>query len=272
MVDNLKHPAQGSKYDKIFRENMQGTLPSIIEHVLSLHITTMEELADDVQFTKERKTDLLKKVKDSDGNMYVLHVEYQTDNYPDMAFRMAEYSIMLQRKHKLPVSQFVIYIGSGKPTMKTCIHSKDLKFRYNMTALSSVDYTLFLKSDKIEEKMLAILGNLASQQSEAVLEQIVHEIEIKSTSELEQGRYFRQLRVLLQLRNLNKKAIKDMALVGKIFKEEKDILYRRGEIMGEMRGEHKKAMEMALKLKAKNTPVDEIAELTGLSKKEIQTL
>jgi len=123
-----------------------------------------------------------------------------------------------------------------------------------------------------KEKMLAILGNLASQKSEVVLEQIVHEIEIKSTSELEQGRYFRQLRVLLQLRNLNKKAIKDMALVGKIFKEEKDILYRRGEIMGEMRGEHKKAVEMALKLKARNTLVDEIAELTGLSKKEIQTL
>ncbi|WP_316812269.1 hypothetical protein [Pedobacter heparinus] len=191
MADEVRHPAQGSKFDKVFRENMQGTLPGIIKHVLSLQVTTIEDLADDIQFTKERKTDLLKKVIDNQGNTYVLHVEYQTDHYKDMHFR-----------------------------------------------------------------------------SETVLEQIVHEIESKSTSELEQGRYFRQLRVLLQLRNLDKQAIKDMALTGKIFKEEKDILY----IRGEMKGEQKKSIEMAIKLIVKGMSVEEIADLTGLTIEEIQAL
>lgn len=37
-------------------------------------------------------------------------------------------------------------------------------------------------------------------------------------------------------------------------------------------GEHKKAVEMALKLKQKSMPLEEIAELTGLSREEIQEI
>ncbi|WP_316812875.1 hypothetical protein [Pedobacter heparinus] len=92
--------------------------------------------------------------------------------------------------------------------------------------------------------------------------------ENKSTSLLEQGRYFRQLRVLLQLRNLNKTAIKDMALTGKIFKEEKDILY----IRGEMKGEHKKAVEIAKNFKELGVAIEDIAKGTGLTIEEIQSL
>ena len=41
---------------------------------------------------------------------------------------------------------------------------------------------------------------------------------------------------------------------------------------GEAKGEHKKAVEMASKLKAKHYPVNEIAELTGLTIREILSL
>jgi predicted transposase/invertase (TIGR01784 family) len=37
-------------------------------------------------------------------------------------------------------------------------------------------------------------------------------------------------------------------------------------------GEHKKAIEIAIKLKAKNTSVEEISEITGLSYEEIEAL
>ena len=37
-------------------------------------------------------------------------------------------------------------------------------------------------------------------------------------------------------------------------------------------GEHKKAIEMAIKLKAKNIAVEEVSELTGLSHQEIEAL
>ena len=112
MTEKFNGPEQGSMYDKVFKENMEGTLPDIIKDVLHLRIVKSEEIADDIQHTKERKPDLLKRVEDDQGKVFILHIEYQRDNEKNMAFRMAEYSIMLQRKYGLPVTQFVIYIGA----------------------------------------------------------------------------------------------------------------------------------------------------------------
>lgn len=107
----FNNPRQGGMYDKILKENMEANLSGIVEQVLSLKITTSEEISDDLQHTKERKPDLLKKVQDETGRSYILHIEYQRQNDQNMAYRMAEYSVMLQRKYKLPVSQHMIYLG-----------------------------------------------------------------------------------------------------------------------------------------------------------------
>ena len=106
------------------------------------------------------------------------------------------------------------------------------------------------------------------EDTEMILQQIVQEIENKGIGELEQGRYLKQLRVLMQLRNLEKTSIKNMALTGKIFVEEKDILYIRGEI----KGEHKKALEMGLKMKMNGEPLSKIMEYTELQVQEIEAL
>mgnify|MGYP003913233237 CR=1 FL=1 len=80
----------------------------------------------------------------------------------------------------------------------------------------------------------------------------------------------------MQLRNLEKTSIKNMALTGKIFVEEKDILYIRGEIKGEIRGEikgeHKKALEVAQELKKEGCSSSFIAKITKLSIQEIEAL
>jgi hypothetical protein len=101
-----------------------------------------------------------------------------------------------------------------------------------------------------------------------ILQQIVQEIENKGIGELEQGRYLKQLRVLMQLRNLEKPSIKNMALTGKIFVEEKDILYIRGEIKGEIKGK----MEIAQELKKEGLSNEFIAKTTKLSIQEIEAL
>ena len=96
---------QGSSYDKIIKENLEVTLPVIIKDLLGLQIIVSEELPDDVQHTKERKPDALKKVTDSAGNTYVLHVEFQLEDEKEMVYRMAEYKVMLMRRYRLPVHQ-----------------------------------------------------------------------------------------------------------------------------------------------------------------------
>ena len=116
--------------------------------------------------------------------------------------------------------------------------------------------------------MLAILGNLANENIEKVLEQLWLDINSLDVGELTKGRYLWQLRVLLELRNVNKEILKNMALAGEIFKEEEDILY----IRGEHKGEHKKALEVARNLNQMGVPIPDIAKATGLSIKEVEAL
>ncbi len=59
-------------------------MPVIIRDVLGLDIAQSEELPDDVQHTKERKPDALKKVTDTMGHTYVLQVEFQIEDEREM--------------------------------------------------------------------------------------------------------------------------------------------------------------------------------------------
>ena len=73
--------------------------------------------------------------------------------------------------------------------MSTTIITKDLKFRYKLTALSAVNNELFLGSEKIEQRMLAILGKVPDENLERVLEQLLLDIE-----SLDVGEHFEILR------------------------------------------------------------------------------
>lgn len=68
---------QSNQYDKILKENLEAFIPGLMEYVLGITVVTSEELPDDVQHTKERKPDLLKKITDAESNTYVLQIEFQ---------------------------------------------------------------------------------------------------------------------------------------------------------------------------------------------------
>src|SRR5579872_6977330 len=150
---------QVHQYDKILRENIEAALPGLLKNLLGIDAVHSEELPDDVQHTKERNPDVLKKVTDKNGETFVLHVEFQVTDENEMVLRMAEYYIMLLRRYKLPIRQCVIYLGEGAPRMEDTIHSDQMQFKYRLIALSGIDYRLLLGADNPEEKMLAILAN-----------------------------------------------------------------------------------------------------------------
>jgi hypothetical protein len=52
---------QSSQYDKIFKENIEAVILSIMQNLLEITAVSLEELPDDIQHTKERKPDILKK-------------------------------------------------------------------------------------------------------------------------------------------------------------------------------------------------------------------
>jgi hypothetical protein len=78
--EHKKGDRQVNQYDKILRENIEAALPGLIRNLLNIHAVNSEELPDDIQHTKERKPDVLKKVTDKKGETFVLHIEFQVKN------------------------------------------------------------------------------------------------------------------------------------------------------------------------------------------------
>jgi predicted transposase/invertase (TIGR01784 family) len=267
---------QANQYDKVFRENMEAALPGIIEHVLGLEIVHSEEIPDDIQHTKERKPDLLKKVTDNFGEAFILHIEYQVQNENEMVYRMAEYYIMLLRKYALPIKQFVLFMGTGKARMPTEINHDRLKYSYQLITLSEISYKIFLKSDKPEEKILAILANFENDSEELALRNILTSVQAGAKGDFAEDRHLKQLRVLAQLRKLNIKLAEAMESITKFFKEERDPFFQRGEakgkLEGKLEGKREEAITIATEMKKEGITVEQIARFTKLSAEEIEKL
>ena len=220
---------QASQYDKILKENLEAIIPGLMQNVLDIRAVESEELPDDVQHTKERKPDVLKKITDDEGNIYVLQIEFQVADEPEMVYRMAEYYIMLERKYKLPVRQFVIFLGTAAPAMPTQLDRPNLKFNFPLIAFSALDYRLFLHSERPEEVLLSILANFDGDDVVFALQQIIHRVEETSSGDFSLKRHFNQLRILAQLRKLGVKLKTAMDSIDQFIIEEEDVLYLRGQ-------------------------------------------
>lgn len=255
----MKAKSQGSQYDKIFKENIEAVIQSIMRNVLGITAISLEELPDDVQHTKERKPDVLKKVVDTHNNIFVLQIEFQVKNDDEMAHRMLDYKAMLFRKYRLPIHQYVIYLGRSVVSMESNLQTLGLTFEYNLLSINTIDYKTFLKSNQPEEIVLAILANFDKEKPESVLKQIVSKLEETTNSDLALKRYFKQLRILAQLRKLEKK-LKNTIMdnIAKYIDEEKDVAY----LIGFDKGEEKIVSNLLKKL---NYNIEQIADIAGVS-------
>ncbi|MBC7569163.1 MAG: hypothetical protein H7319_05455 [Spirosoma sp.] len=217
---------QANQYDKIFKENIEAVIPGLMQNVLGITAVSSEEIPDDIQHTKERKPDALKKITDSQGNTFVLQIEFQVADEPKMVYRMAEYYVMLERKYEIPVEQYVIYLGTAKPQMPTQLDSNWMKFKFRLISFTDLDYHLFLKSTRPEEVVLGVLADFKGDTPERALVQIIQRIEETANGDFPLKRYFKQLGVLAQLRKLEKN-LKDITMdsISKFVSQERDVAY-----------------------------------------------
>lgn len=266
MAKRTNKGSQAGQYDKIIKENLEVTLPVIIRDVLGLDIVQSEELPDDIQHTKERKPDALKKVTDATGRAYVLQVEFQVADEPEMVYRMAEYSVMLMRRYHLPVSQYVIFLRDTEPTMPTKIDTENHKFNYQLIRIAEANYKLFLKADNPEVKMLGILANFGKEDSYRAVKSIVDQVQSFTKGDFAESRYFNQLRIFAQLRSsIDQQFEKAMETITKFFKEEKDFLYQKGEVHGLVKGREEKELEVVTNLIINfGLPDEQVAHIAGV--------
>ena len=258
-----KKKRQSSQYDKIFKENIEAVISGIMQNVLEIIAVYMEELPDDIQHTKERKPDVLKKITDTKGDTFILQIEFQVANDDEMVYRMQEYKAMLIRKYRLPIYQYVIFLGKGQPTMETHLSNVGLTFEYNLLAINSIDYKIFLKSNQPEEIVLSVLANFNKETLENALKRIISRLEETTVGDLALKRYFKQLRILAQLRKFEKK-LKDIVMdsIEKYIDEKRDVAF----LVGLDRGQTKEQTKFVTNLLQKlDLTLNQIADIAGVT-------
>ena len=230
------------------------------EKVLGLDIIEYAELKDKLQMTRQKETDSLRKVTDRSGNTFILQLEIQKENEQGMAERMADYYLLLHRIHRLPIRQYVLYIGMGKADMPDRLELPGFSFCYTLMSFSDLPYELFIHVEQPEVKMLAVLGNLGETDPYVVTEGIVRDIDQRPISVNEKQKRINQLRIIVQLRNFERQLEVAMLKAATFFKEERDPFYKRGEAKGIERG-MEKGVEKGAKAKSYEVVVNLIQQL-----------
>lgn len=262
--------ANTQAYDRIFKENIGAMLPNLTKSILQRRIFLGKDLPPDIQHTKERKPDFLKEMEDSKGNQSILHIECQTREDHQMAYRMAEYHIMLQRKYNRPVEQYVLFLGIPASRIKKTIKTCNFSFKYNIKNIIEIDYNKLLNSSTPEDKVFAILCNFKKEDPCAVIKQIIDGLR-KVSSGLAYEKYIIQLSILSQLRDYKTFYQIIMNYEPRLAKE-RNPFYIGGFEEGNAKGKIETANQIAAKLKASGDDDRKIASVTGLSIQQIKEL
>jgi len=213
-----------------------------MEKYLNLKIVASEVLEAKLQSTIERETDFLRIVRTDKGEEFILHIEFQSNNETNMVYRMKEYNAIIQRRHKLAIRHYVIYLGPGKVTMQTQLEKKHVFRQFEVLSLNQLNFDEMLQSQIPEEIILAILSDFKGIDPEKIIRLIVEKLKKYSKDDAELKKFTEQLSVLSNLRTLEKETIKIIEDMPITFNIEESYSYRLGRAKG-IEEERKKTEE-----------------------------
>jgi hypothetical protein len=195
---------QGNIFDKVVKENLDEVfIPFVISSLgMDIAMIEIEVLPDKLFTTEEREMDLLLKLTDRQGRVFLLHVEFQSKPDYEMIWRMIEYHGMITRKYKLEVYHIVIDLDDSNSNIITELDEKFIFRGFKIIKLYDIDYSRMITSQIPAEIILAILGNFENKNPETVIRAIAQRLKIVSKSDAELKKYIAQLNVLSRLRNL----------------------------------------------------------------------
>ena len=265
---------EANAYDKIFKENMQSLFLSIAEKKLGIRIQSAQQLKEKRQTTLEREMDFVYLITTIEGSSYILHIEVETGDNPEMIYRMVEYNGILTAQYKLPVRNLVVYLGEKPSNMITQLSFEDFFFTFQKLEFRELNPDELLSSQMLEEVILTVLSNYPKEKAESILRLIRRKLVALCKNETELSKFFNQLMILSQLRDLD-------SLTSKIIREmpvtidlRQNILFKEGVQQGIEQGIElgatKKEQEdkylfvknLLLKTKLDNFTIADLADVT----------
>lgn len=266
------------QYDKIFKENFEELIHSLIRAVLKIDDLALEEIPDDSQYTIEKRPDFLKKVKaTTPKDDYILQIEVQTTAPKSMRKRMLIYYSFLFHDYEIPVQQYVLYIGKkSEINMPTVIKHRHLNFDFQLINIADLDHEQFLYSETPADIVIAILCDFKGKSDEQIIDTILQRLKLFSNDALELGRYVTQLEVLSNLRNLQELTIKKLNNMPFFYDLETDIRYQQGRKI-EREASKAKIQEAELKAKRAEQEAEQkvqsiVRELLGLGLLQVENI
>lgn len=161
MTDTKRKPAhEGApqRFDATLKELLQAAPPRLMQMLTGSQ--PVELLTVEFPKVRMRRPDYVARLKD--GRIY--HLEIQSDNEVEMAWRMLDYYTLLRRLYGQPPVQQVLYIGDAPLTMVAEIAEATLSFHYELIDIRQLDGQALLASRSLEDNLLALLCRTADPQ------------------------------------------------------------------------------------------------------------
>ncbi len=261
-----KPPKQeANKYDKILKENIESLLMPLLGKYLNIHIVESEKLDPKLQTTVERETDIIRIVKTREGERFVLHIEFQTQNESDMIYRVKEYDAIIQRKYQLEIRHYVIYLGSQRMTMRTQLKDWEIFKGFEVLNISKLKFDELIQSQIPEEIILAILSDFEGEQPERVIRSIIEQLKNVSSDKAALKKYISQLQIFSLLRNLDEETTKIYRNMPLTINWEEHTLFKQGVEKGLQKGIQVKNRPSIIRMLKDGIPIEKIAEYFDVS-------
>ena len=260
--------------DLISKQLLQRLLIGFGNRLFGLNIVEAELLSNEQARIESRRADLVARVKEANGESYILHIEIQNDNRRDMPLRMLRYYSDIALAHlDEKIVQYLLYIGKAPLSMSDRVYGYDLRYRYKVLDMRNQDSEHFLNSNNPDALVLAILCDPKSLEPNALVAHIIKELRRLHGDKLDNLRDSLKMLDLLS----GNRGLQDVVeeTINMYIDEEKLGIYqavkKKSEAAGIKKGEARGLNKMVLKLLGK-LPPEQVAELSDMSLAEVQAI
>ena len=130
-----------------------------------------ELLDSNLPEVKDKRADLIVLLEDDS----IFHLELQSYNDNNIAFRMLEYYLLIKQKYKNDkIIQICLYVGDKPMNMNNKIDLNNLKYSFTLKDIKELDCNELLDSNIIEDKILSVLCNIKDE--DRFLNSIIQEL------------------------------------------------------------------------------------------------
>jgi len=237
----------------------------------------IELLETEQQRLETRHADLVARVRDRQTQQpYILHVEIQNDNDPQMALRMLRYYTDIQLAYPDErIRQYLVYIGKATLNMPAEFNAGDFVYRYQILDMYSIDCQQLIAQDTPDALVLAILCDFKSRPEQDVVNYIVKRLyELLEDDEKGFRNYFKMLETLSQNRYLQANIYEAKQMLTRMDVKKSPTYnwgHEDGLLEGIEEGKLKGIEEVAVNLLPMMNDSN-IARMTGLSIERVQAL